>query len=248
MRNETLASESIAAILFESISEIDWFATLCWNLGVFFSSVMNYDQASFFWYSNYRFLSCCSPSPEVYTMERQSLTLTVATYLQTEASHNNSQEDIDGLSVSKCLSLLTTCRGVLKELSPSAIIEETQIYLNQLEVTCLARINDSMLLPKLKEYSSSHLFSFSFFLELYYILEQENSNDTTAKKECLRTALQLLLQQPSFSLTSVCEIIHCLLLVCESKTEEYHWIEQLLQIVKTYGEPFQYIFILLTHK
>ena len=113
MSNETLASESIAAILFESISEIDWFATLCWNLGVFFSSVMNYDQASFFWYSNYRFLSCCSPSPEVYTMERQSLTLTVATYLQTEASHNNSQEDIDGLSVSKCLSLLTTCRGAM---------------------------------------------------------------------------------------------------------------------------------------
>lgn len=176
-------------------------------------------------------------------MERQSLTLTVATYLQTEASHEEShtaQGDCDGLSVTKCLSLLTTCRGVLKELPPSAIVEETQVYLNQLEVTCLIRINDSTLLPKLKEYSSSHLFSFSFFLDMYYILEQENSKDTGAKKECLRTALQVLLQQPSFSLTSVCEVIHCLLLVCESKIEEYHWIEQLLQIVKTYGEPVQY--------
>ena len=247
MNNEALTPESVPPILFESISEIDWFATLCWNLAVFFSSVLNYDQASFFWYANYRFLSFCTPSPDIYTMERQSLTLTVATYLQTEASHTNSQEDIDGLSVSKCLCLLNTCRSVLKECNPSAIIEETYMYLNQLEITCLTRLNDSMLLPKLKEYSGSHLFPFSFFLELYYILEQENSKDVTAKKECLRTALQSLLQQPSFSLTSVCEVIHCLLLVCESKTEEYHWIEQLLQIVKTYGEPFQYTHILFPH-
>ena len=240
MKSESLTPESIRSLLFESLSEIEWFATLCWNLAVFYSSVLNYDQASFFWYLNYCFLSLCSPSTDLYNMERQSLTLTVATYLQTEASHEEShtaQGDCDGLSVTKCLSLLTTCRGVLKELPPSAIVEETQVYLNQLEVTCLIRINDSTLLPKLKEYSSSHLFSFSFFLDMYYILEQENSKDTGAKKECLRTALQVLLQQPSFSLTSVCEVIHCLLLVCESKIEEYHWIEQLLQIVKTYGEP-----------
>ena len=170
------------------------------------------------------------------------------------------------LTLSKCIGLLSTCREVIlkmtqmnsiptsgtnsvnvasevgvNESTPGspAILEETYQSLQLLEITCLVRMNSPMLLPKLKEICTSRAPStmHTFFLNLYHLLEEEKCTDLTAKKECLRSAFQVLLQQPTYALEQVGEVIYHLLQVCESKSEEFHWVEQLLQITKTRGEP-----------
>lgn len=146
----------------------------------------------------------------------------------------------DTLTLPSCLSLIHTCRNVLAEIEtnnpPQTTIAETRCYLAQLETVCLVRLHSNTLMPRIKEWSSSHAFTAPFFVDLYHLLEQEDLSDPAPKKECLRTALQMLMQQPTVAVGSVCEVIHCLLGVCESREEEYHWVQQLLQIVKMQGE------------
>ena len=156
----------------------------------------------------------------------------------------------DSLTLPSCLSLIHTCRNVLAEMetnnpsqttNPPATVTETRSYLAQLEAVCLVRLHSNTLIPRIKEWSSSHSFTAAFFVDLYHLLEQENLADPAPKKECLRTALQMLMQQPTVAVGSVCEVIHCLLSVCESREEEYHWVQQLLQIVKMQGDSVKWV-------
>ena len=149
----------------------------------------------------------------------------------------------DSLTLPSCLSLIHTCRNVLTQMETNhassasqTTLSETRCYLAQLETVCLVRMRSNTLMPRIKEWSSSHAFPAAFFVDLYHVMEQEELSDPAPKKECLRTALQMLMQQPTVAVASVCEVIHCLLSVCESREEEYHWVQQLLQIVKTQGE------------
>ena len=96
-------------------------------------------------------------------------------------------------------------------------------------------------MPRIKEWSNAHIFTATFFIDLYHLMEQENLPDPAPKKECLRAALQMLMQQPTVAVGSVCEVIHCLLNVCENREEEYHWVQQLLQIVKMQGDSVKLV-------
>ena len=169
---------------------------------------------------------------------RQALMLMVSTYLRSLASDQPDMEVEESdahVDLSLCLQMISCCRDIMKEIEAkegsSSTLDEARYTLLKLEVACMSHLETSSLLPRIKEVLSQNE-PYSFYLELYYILEQEQCKQTEPKKECLRKALQVLLQQPSFEIETVLEIVHGLVDSSDSKTEEYHWVEQLLQIAK----------------
>lgn len=171
----------------------------------------------------------------------------ITTNTTSTSSTDTSTISEDSLTLPSCLSLIHTCRNVLAEMetkssqTSSSTISETRTYLAQLEAVCLMRLHSNTLMPRIKEWSNAHIFTATFFIDLYHLMEQENLPDPAPKKECLRTALQMLMQQPTVAVGSVCEVIHCLLNVCENREEEYHWVQQLLQIVKMQGDSVKLV-------
>ena len=116
-------------------------------------------------------------------------------------------------------------------------INESRTTLLKLEIVCLALQKSPAFSGKVKEVVTSANQAPSFYMDLFYMLEEEGCKENAAMKDCLRTTLQLLLQQPTVELGAITEAIRCLLMVCESKEEEYHWVEQLIQISKTISDP-----------
>lgn len=169
---------------------------------------------------------------------RQALMLMVSTYLQSLASDETDMEVESGdshVDLSLCLQMICCCRDIMKEIETkegnSNALDEARSTLLKLEVACMAHLETSSLVTRIKEILSQNE-PYSLYLELYYILEQEQCKQGEPKRECLRKALQVLLQQPSFEIETVLEIIHGLVDASDSKAEEYHWVEQLLQIAK----------------
>ena len=240
-KDSAMSREEFCKLLFEETeAELDWFITLCWNVAVFASTVKDFAHSCFFWYSVFLFSTLSSPSNEILEIQRHSLTFTVATFLRIH--HTAEKVLTEELTLPKCVSLIATCREVVNAIQSangsSTIVEETNQYLHFLEIACLVRMESPMLLPKLKELNGSCTPStmYSFYLNIYHLLEEEHCSNMAAKKECLRSAFQILLQQPTFALEQVGEVIYHLIQVCESKSEEFHWVEQFLQIAKTRGE------------
>ena len=158
---------------------------------------------------------------------RQALMLMVSTYLQSLASDETDMEVESGdshVDLSLCLQMICCCRDIMKEIETkegnSNALDEARSTLLKLEVACMAHLETSSLVTRIKEILSQNE------------LEQEQCKQGEPKRECLRKALQVLLQQHSFEIETVLEIIHGLVDASDSKTEEYHWVEQLLQIAK----------------
>ena len=124
----------------------------------------------------------------------------------------------------------------LRSADPSASADLSEQTLLKLEVACLAH-GEASALQSCVQSVLQRSEPFSLYLELFYLLQQQHCALPEPKKECLRRALQMLIQQPAYALDSVLEIIHGLIEISESRREEFHWAEQLLQIAKMRAEP-----------
>ena len=143
------------------------------------------------------------------------------------------------VDLSVCLQMLQRCKQLrlqLRSLDPTESTESTESTLLKLELGCLAH-GDAASLQSFVQSILQRNEPFSLYLELFYLLQQQHCALPQPKKECLRRALQMLMQQPTYTLDSVLEIIHDLIEVSESRREEFHWAEQLLQIAKMRAEP-----------
>ena len=146
------------------------------------------------------------------------------------------------VDLSVCLQMLQRCKQLrlqLRSLDPTestSSTESTESTLLKLELGCLAH-GDAASLQSFVQSILQRNEPFSLYLELFYLLQQQHCALPQPKKECLRRALQMLMQQPTYTLDSVLEIIHDLIEVSESRREEFHWAEQLLQIAKMRAEP-----------
>ena len=143
------------------------------------------------------------------------------------------------VDLSVCLQMLQRCKQLrlqLRSLDPADPADPADSTLLKLELACLAR-GDAAPLQRFVQSILQRSEPFSLYLELFYLLQQQRCALPEPKKECLRRALQMLMQQPTYTLDSVLEIIHALIEVSESRREEFHWAEQLLQIAKMHAEP-----------
>ena len=134
--------------------------------------------------------------------------------------------------IQRCKQLLLQLRSA----DPSASADLSEQTLLKLEVACLAH-GEASALQSCVQSVLQRSEPFSLYLELFYLLQQQHCALPEPKKECLRRALQMLIQQPAYALDSVLEIIHGLIEISESRREEFHWAEQLLQIAKMRAEP-----------
>ena len=152
------------------------------------------------------------------------------------------------VDLSVCLQMLQRCKQLRLQLrsldptestdptDPTESTESTESTLLKLELGCLAH-GDAASLQSFVQSILQRNEPFSLYLELFYLLQQQHCALPQPKKECLRRALQMLMQQPTYTLDRVLEIIHDLIEVSESRREEFHWAEQLLQIAKMRAEP-----------
>ena len=135
---------------------------------------------------------------------RQALMLMVSTYLQSLASDETDMEVESGdshVDLSLCLQMICCCRDIMKEIETKEgngnALDEARSTLLKLEVACMAHLETSSLVTRIKEILSQNE-PYSLYLELYYILEQEQCKQGEPKRECLRKALQVLLQLLQF--------------------------------------------------
>lgn len=137
--------------------------------------------------------------------------------------------------------MIQQCRKILHEMKNDeneGIIEEGYLTCYKLEIACLSYLKSPVLEDRVMEILTIPPKPFTFYLDLYYLLDQLNVSLPRAKKECLRTALNYQLQT-TLSMDRVLETIHGLVDVSESKQDSFHWIEQLLQITKSQGPDFK---------
>lgn len=134
-----------------------------------------------------------------------------------------------------CLRMISTCREVMKKAQDDSM-ETANRLLYQLEFYALVHSRSPALEAKLTEITQTVVAPYSFYLDIYYLLQQESCPEHKIMKECLRYALQVLLKEPSIAMAAVLEVLHCMTDVCDTKAEIFHWAEQLLQITRSQGE------------
>lgn len=115
-------------------------------------------------------------------------------------------------------------------------METANRLLYQLEFYALVHSRSPAFEAKLTEITQTVVAPYSFYLDIYYLLQQESCPEHKIMKECLRYALQALLKEPSIAMAAVLEVLHCMTDVCDTKAEIFHWAEQLLQITRSQGE------------
>ena len=190
-------------------------------------------QGSFYWRCVYSFGKYLSPTTELLSTLQQALILSVSSSLQ------QLPKEEESTILKQCLKMIATCREVTKELdkkSPGEHSTQTTLLLHQLEFYALVHSHCTTLEAKLRDIAQTTAAPYTFYLDLFYLLQQESCPEHAVMKECLRLALQTLLKEPSFAMTAVLEVIRCMMEVCDTKAEEYHWAEQLVQITKSQGE------------
>ena len=211
----------------------------------------------------YRFGKFLAPTPDVLRTLSRALLLSISCFLQGLASNrDHSQSQQTGhemahemahemgqeteqntahsteepiLTMDDCLRLISTCREVMKKAQDDSM-EGANRLLYQLEFYALVHSHSPTIESKLVEITQTVAVPYTFYLDIFYLLQQESSPEHKIMKECLRNALQVLLKEPSIAMTAVLEVFHCMMDVCDTKAEVYHWAEQLLQITRSQGE------------
>ena len=202
----------------------------------------------------YRFGKYLTPTPELLRTLSRALLLSVSCFLQdvsqrasqkTEenwvektaenTSHNTEQNTEQNITMEDCLRMISTCREVMKKAQDDSM-ETANRLLYQLEFYALVHSRSPALEAKLTEITQTVVAPYSFYLDIYFLLQQESYPEHKIMKECLRYALQVLLKEPSIAMAAVLEVLHCMTDVCDTKAEMFHWAEQLLQITRSQGE------------
>lgn len=202
----------------------------------------------------YRFGKYLTPTPELLRTLSRALLLSVSCFLQdvsqrasqkTEenwvektaenTSHNTEQNTEQNITMEDCLRMISTCREVMKKAQDDSM-ETANRLLYQLEFYALVHSRSPALEAKLTEITQTVVAPYSFYLDIYFLLQQESYPEHKIMKECLRYALQALLKEPSIAMAAVLEVLHCMTDVCDTKAEMFHWAEQLLQITRSQGE------------
>ena len=202
----------------------------------------------------YRFGKYLTPTPELLRTLSRALLLSVSCFLQdvsqrasqkTEenwvektaenTSHNTEQNTEQNITMEDCLRMISTCREVMKKAQDDSM-EAANRLLYQLEFYALVHSRSPALEAKLTEITQTVVAPYSFYLDIYFLLQQESYPEHKIMKECLRYALQVLLKEPSIAMAAVLEVLHCMTDVCDTKAEMFHWAEQLLQITRSQGE------------
>lgn len=201
----------------------------------------------------YRFGKYLAPTPELLRTLSRALLLSVSCFLQEvsqstsqktaenwvektaeNTSHNTEQNTEQNITMEDCLRMISTCREVMKAQDDG--METANRLLYQLEFYALVHSRSPAFEAKLTEITQTVVAPYSFYLDIYYLLQQESCPDHKIMKECLRYALQALLKEPSIAMAAVLEVLHCMTDVCDTKAEMFHWAEQLLQITRSQGE------------
>lgn len=202
----------------------------------------------------YRFGKYLTPTPELLRTLSRALLLSVSCFLQEvsqsasqktaesgaqttieNTSHNTEQNTEQNITMEDCLRMISTCREVMKKAQDDSM-ETANRLLYQLEFYALVHSRSPALEAKLTEITQTVVAPYSFYLDIYYLLQQESCPEHKIMKECLRYALQVLLKEPSIAMAAVLEVLHCMTDVCDTKAEMFHWAEQLLQITRSQGE------------
>ena len=202
----------------------------------------------------YRFGKYLTPTPELLRTLSRALLLSVSCFLQDvsqrasqktaesgaqttieNTSHNTEQNTEQNITMEDCLRIISTCREVMKKAQDDSM-EAANRLLYQLEFYALVHSRSPALEAKLTEITQTVVAPYSFYLDIYYLLQQESCPEHKIMKECLRYALQVLLKEPSIAMAAVLEVLHCMTDVCDTKAEMFHWAEQLLQITRSQGE------------
>lgn len=202
----------------------------------------------------YRFGKYLTPTPELLRTLSRALLLSVSCFLQDvsqrasqktaesgaqttieNTSHNTEQNTEQNITMEDCLRMISTCREVMKKAQDDSM-ETANRLLYQLEFYALVHSRSPALEAKLTEITQTVVAPYSFYLDIYYLLQQESCPEHKIMKECLRYALQVLLKEPSIAMAAVLEVLHCMTDVCDTKAEMFHWAEQLLQITRSQGE------------
>ena len=202
----------------------------------------------------YRFGKYLTPTPELLRTLSRALLLSVSCFLQDvsqrasqktaesgaqttieNTSHNTEQNTEQNITMEDCLRMISTCREVMKKAQDDSM-ETANRLLYQLEFYALVHSRSPALEAKLTEIMQTVVAPYSFYLDIYYLLQQESCPEHKIMKECLRYALQVLLKEPSIAMAAVLEVLHCMTDVCDTKAEIFHWAEQLLQITRSQGE------------
>ena len=202
----------------------------------------------------YRFGKYLAPTPELLRTLSRALLLSVSCFLQEvsqsasqktaesgaqttieNTSHNTEQNTEQNITMEDCLRMISTCREVIKKAQDDSM-ETANRLLYQLEFYALVHSRSPALEAKLTEITQTVVAPYSFYLDIYYLLQQESCPEHKIMKECLRYALQVLLKEPSIAMAAVLEVLHCMTDVCDTKAEMFHWAEQLLQITRSQGE------------
>ena len=202
----------------------------------------------------YRFGKYLAPTPELLRTLSRALLLSVSCFLQ-DVSQSASQKTAENkeqntsqnteqntslnteqnMTMEDCLRMISTCREVMKKAQDDSM-ETANRLLYQLEFYALVHSHSPTLEAKLTEITQTVVAPYSFYLDIYYLLQQESCPEHKIMKECLRYALQVLLKEPSIAMAAVLEVLHCMTDVCDTKAEVFHWAEQLLQITRSQGE------------
>lgn len=202
----------------------------------------------------YRFGKYLAPTPELLRTLSRALLLSVSCFLQDvsqrasqktaesgeqttieNTSHNTEQNTEQNITMEDCLRMISTCREVMKKAQDDSM-ETANRLLYQLEFYALVHSRSPAFEAKLTEITQTVVAPYSFYLDIYYLLQQESCPEHKIMKECLRYALQALLKEPSIAMAAVLEVLHCMTDVCDTKAEIFHWAEQLLQITRSQGE------------
>lgn len=202
----------------------------------------------------YRFGKYLAPTPELLRTLSRALLLSVSCFLQEvsqsasqktaesgaqttieNTSHNTEQNTEQNITMEDCLRMISTCREVMKKAQDDSM-ETANRLLYQLEFYALVHSRSPALEAKLTEITQTVVAPYSFYLDIYYLLQQESCPEHKIMKECLRYALQVLLKESSIAMAAVLEVLHCMTDVCDTKAEMFHWAEQLLQITRSQGE------------
>ena len=165
----------------------------------------------------------------------------ISSLLQALQNHQQIDKEIES-ELQNCLQSIKHCKLLLQELqsdSTLSLIEESEIMCIKLEIACLSHLHNPILTDRLKEIMNLPPKLFSFYLDLYYLLDQLQYDNNGIKKDLLRTALNYQLQS-SISIDRIQETIHALFDCSECKEDCYHWGEQLLQIIKSQNHETSY--------
>lgn len=166
--------------------------------------------------------------------QRQAILVMVSSLLQAIQNHQEIEKEMEA-ELQESLQAIKQCRLLLKEMNSDptlTIVENSDDTCIKLEIACLCLLHSLVLIDRVKEIMNLPPKPFSFYLDLYYILDQLHCENNGIKKDLLRTALNYQLQT-TISIDRVQETIHDLFDCCECKDDCFHWAEQLLQIIKS---------------